>query len=664
MRHYWLPLSLIALTACNGEGVDTGDSPPGLLVDRDGDGIGEDEDCDDNNPGIYPGNNEVCNSIDDNCDGVVDEGVTTRFYPDQDEDGFGDVNRPFDLCSQQPGQVVIGGDCNDNDPTINPDTPEVCDNLDNNCDSVIDEGLRAFIYEDQDGDGYGRDGTGREGCLAPGFTVDGGDCDDDDPFLYPEAPDICGDGRINTCDATEADAIADCTGSLIGKSMTTDLALAYIGPAAGSQAGFSVDGVGDVNGDGTDDFIAGAPELGVMALIHGGTPEGVINGATLAGGVQSLAANSFAGYDVVGLGDMDSDGFDDFMIGAPLEGGGTTGEVVNSGRVYIVNGPLNNLLILDDGEGNTDADAVLLGEEIQSYAGAALDAGDINGDNIPDVLIGAFNDGSEAAGAGTAYIFYGKVPDGPDQRLERRADVQLYGTTLGAGIGIDVLTVDFNGDGLDDIVLSSSTITGNTGATYLFYGSLADGEYFIEEDADILMNGNAPNAQDGLSLVRVGDIDDDGNPDLGIGGTGGADNVGMLSVMTGSSAPPTVIPVESASIKVRGVRPVMNPAVRASELGDINNDGADDLLMSLPLSDINGADSGTAHVFFGPLEGNYTVNEADTTIYGRAGEQVGQLAEPGDYTGDGVADLLFGAPGYTGGTGAVFVLSLIGDGTY
>ena len=110
------------------------------FYDQDGDGFNPDQgDCDDFDATISPNAVEVCDGIDNNCDGVVDEGVLTNFYQDSDGDGFGG-SITIQSCTQPSGYVVQGGDCDDFDATISPNAVEVCDDgIDNNCDGFVDD---------------------------------------------------------------------------------------------------------------------------------------------------------------------------------------------------------------------------------------------------------------------------------------------------------------------------------------------------------------------------------------------------------------------------------------------------------------------------------------------------------------------------------------------
>ncbi len=155
-------------------GGDCDDTDPALNpVDNDGDGFSTcTGDCDDADPNNFPGNSEVCDGVDNNCDGQIDEGLTT------DADGDGHTT---------PGSCTgTRDDCDDADPNRFPGNPEVCDGVDNNCDGQIDEGLMT----DADGDGHTTPGS----CTG---TRD--DCDDADPNNFPGNPEVC-DGADNNCD--------------------------------------------------------------------------------------------------------------------------------------------------------------------------------------------------------------------------------------------------------------------------------------------------------------------------------------------------------------------------------------------------------------------------------------------------------------------------------
>ena len=197
-------LSLTLLFACDtkrGGGEIEDAYGAGLsTLDEDGDGFSAAEDCDDNDASRSPAATEICDSIDNDCDGEVDEGVTDRFYADADADGFGDPEVVTEACEQPSGAVQSGTDCDDSDASVFPSALEVCNGVDDNCDGAVDEGLVNTWYPDADGDGYGDPELAEERCDAPSDHVDvGGDCDDTTAAAHPGAIEIC-DEIDNDCD--------------------------------------------------------------------------------------------------------------------------------------------------------------------------------------------------------------------------------------------------------------------------------------------------------------------------------------------------------------------------------------------------------------------------------------------------------------------------------
>ncbi|MBM3963032.1 MAG: hypothetical protein FJ306_14195, partial [Planctomycetes bacterium] len=123
--------------------------------DGDGDGFVGDDDCNDSDAAVNGGAVEVCDGVDNDCDGQIDEDVQDTWYADADGDGFGDAASATLGCEPPAGAVPSGTDCDDGDPQTAPDADERCDGVDNDCDGAIDEDVREVWYTDADGDGYG-----------------------------------------------------------------------------------------------------------------------------------------------------------------------------------------------------------------------------------------------------------------------------------------------------------------------------------------------------------------------------------------------------------------------------------------------------------------------------------------------------------------------------
>ena len=168
--------------------------------DADGDGFIGSEDCDDGDPAVYSGAEEICDGVDNNCDGEVDEGLLSEFYLDADGDGFGISEDSIQECSLLEGYSDQSGDCDDDNDAVYPQAPEQCDGVDNDCDGDIDEDLVLVWYEDADGDGFGNIDLTEENCIQPeGYVDNSEDCDDVDEQIYPQAPEQC-DELDNDCD--------------------------------------------------------------------------------------------------------------------------------------------------------------------------------------------------------------------------------------------------------------------------------------------------------------------------------------------------------------------------------------------------------------------------------------------------------------------------------
>jgi hypothetical protein len=182
------------------DGDTYGSTSAGSFCEDPGAGYSTDNtDCDDANPMVYPNNVEICNDADDNCNSLIDDGVTfTTYYFDLDMDGFG-AGSGTSYCTDPGASYSLNDlDCDDTYASVYPGATETCNGMDDNCDSSIDEGLLLTFYADADSDGFGNPSVSTTACTAPtGYVSSNTDCDDSNALLNPTTlwyEDADGDG--------------------------------------------------------------------------------------------------------------------------------------------------------------------------------------------------------------------------------------------------------------------------------------------------------------------------------------------------------------------------------------------------------------------------------------------------------------------------------------
>ncbi|MDP2306413.1 MAG: MopE-related protein [Pseudomonadota bacterium] len=621
--------------------------------DLDGDGWIACEDCDDASSARSPDASETCNELDDDCDGDTDEDApgAVTWYLDLDGDAFGDRGSALAACEQPDGYVADDADCDDGDADVSPSALERCTTTqDDDCDGDPNRGASDCIpfYADVDGDGYGA----VEDCLceaeAPYTAAMDGDCDDGDPTSNPDGIEVCGDGADNDCD----EVAAGC--GIAGELALADADAKLTGAAAGDGFGAGVVGAGDLDGDGYADLLVGAP--GVDDAAEGAGAVYLFGGPLAPAGTAADATFTWLGAaagDGVGLalaaGDLDGDSVTDLVFGASLEG--SAGAL--AGAVYLLLGPADggsladadgrylgfdandlagqSVAILDDadldGDGELavgahressrsggagavyvidsaplgagsldDATAILTGGAPNDFFGRAITrAGDLDGDGLGDLAVGAYGDDTGGTGAGAMYIYLGPyaglVPT-------TSADAVRIGAARGDSAGFALVGgADIDLDGYDDLVIGAATndsAASNAGAAYVVRGPVL-GAGNLNAEAALL--GEAANDGAGAALA-VGDLDDDGFADVIVSGTG-TTHGGVGAIWAAYGPLSGILSLSDAEAVALGEDATDNAGNALAVLGDVDGDGFPDLIATASDEDSAGADAGAVYLLSG-----------------------------------------------------------------
>jgi hypothetical protein len=511
-------------------------------------------------------------------DAVLADLVPVIWYLDADEDGHGDPEQHVVRLQQPSGWVSLGDDCDDGDPTVHPDARDWCgDDLDEDCDGhprscdewwedqadqvLHGEGATDFFgypvvpLGDLDSDGFAdvavaaiaRDldethqgsvyllhgsaqglESGAE-TLEQAVRIDGTCANQRAGYYTTSLGDMNADGHR---DLLIGDRWGDPEGSLylfmgpVTHSMAvTDTELVITASVEDSAAFTDVEGVGDVDGDGFDDLLIGCSACdwlggvdGVSFLVYGPvTASAPMDQIGIAMGGET--SSDRAGSVVSAVGDTDGDGLADLAIGAPTY----TGVGMYSGAVYLVRGPVDAPLDL------ADADVKLTGEYMQQTAGASLaGAGDVDGDGLDDLLVGATGDTTAGASGGAVYLVSGTVSGvgSLEQATARFLGLQ------DEGLGWSVAAAgDPNGDGWQDLLLGSSNNPESVElpSAWLVLGPVS-GTLLT---AQIELRIRDSEAVEGILMAEgSGDVDGDGFDDIVVGSSG-AEAAGAAHLILG-----------------------------------------------------------------------------------------------------------------------------------
>ena len=474
------------------------------------------------------------------------------------------------------------------------------------------------------------------------------------------------------------------------------------GVAADDRSGFSVSSAGDVNGDGLDDLIVGTSGSEASFVVFGKTDGDAVdlsafqNPLNKSGFViNGVSADDHSGRSVSSAGDVNGDGLDDLIVGAygadPHDEGydGADPHYKDSaGASFVVFGKDNSEAVDLSAFQNplNKSGFVINGVSADDFSGSSVSsAGDVNGDGLDDLIVGADGadphdesyDGADPHykhSAGASFVVFGKADDTNPVELSAVQDSSNDGGFVINGVseldrsGHSVSSAgDVNGDGLDDLIVGADGADPHgerSGASFVVFGKDNGEAVDLLKVADgtggFVINGVSADDRSGHSVSSAGDVNGDGLDDLIVGAYGDDPNgnkSGASFVVFGKADGEAVDLLKVADgtggFVINGVSAGDQSGRAVSSAGDVNGDGRDDLIVGADGDDPNGPDSGASFVVFGKADGDAVkLSDVEKGIGGfvingaSAGDRSGHsVSSAGDVNGDGFDDLIVGADG-------------------
>jgi hypothetical protein len=607
-------------------------------------------------------NEEVCNDIDDDCDGGLDEGS----------------NACGGICELTPAP---GGDCDGPDADRCLDDEYECDGLNDTVCSAGADTAEACNRADDD-----CDGTTDEGCAPPadvtarfpwnGYTTGSVWATDDDLTVLPRRPrfiwnvvaaatdyelqidNSCTTPGFVTCafpSPEVSEIVADTTFTPDSDLPVSELqpvgrryywrVRACRGTACSAWSRIRYVDVGrqsqDFNGDGYADVLVGAyqqdngAENEGNAYVYYGSTSGISDSPSRTIDNPANQVNGHFGGSIASAGDLNSDGYSDVIVGAYHQSNGAVGE----GNAFVYYGSITGI---PDTPSSTLDNPTNQGGQ---FGYSVSSAGDVNGDGYTDIIVGARTQENGAVSEGNAFVYHGSsmgVSPTPTVNLDNPANQVsgLFGSSV-ASAG------DVNGDGFADIIvgaLSQDNGAEDEGNAFVFYGSTTGVPDRPSRTFDNPTNQR--NGEFGGSVASAGDTNGDGFSDIIVG----AQSQDNGAVFEGNSF---VYHGSLTGLPGSPTRTLENPdnqeggkfGIAVMSAGDLNNDGFTDVVVGAHMQDDEAINEGKAFVYHGSTLGipdtpSRTIENPAPQADGHFGYSV---SSAGDIDGNGFAEVIIGA---------------------